>query len=613
MEKTDPAATAPAEGGAMTVFLPPGVHPALRGKPFFPCSADKRPAFDLLPKSPEGKPTWAPFRKRLATPEEMTRWKGHPGPWGMPCGALSGFVVLDFDVPEGPKLYEAKYDGAELPPTAMTPRGGYHALHAYQEGITVPNDVKLIPGLDVRSEGGYVIIPSAYQDGRTWTIPPDKPAPPLPIWFLSCLNKPTTPAGQVVGASDGLPAGVGQGERNQAAARHAGKYLGPPKWLTPEETFHLLRPWAAKCTPPLPEAELRSVIFSIARKEADKTPLIELVDSSELSRLAGTPREKIIDPFLSAGSKNILAGWQGSYKSTALLNMAVCIRNGLPLFGRFDCKQGRVLYIDRENNPELTNLRVEKIARGIRGAGGGITFQFPKEKPDLADKRVREAYIRTIEKEKIDLAIFDSFLCFFNLRNENDNTEVRGVLEQVSEIPARTGAAILFIDHAGKASPEKAKAGIRVTPRGASAKGDWADMVMTIEEREDEARKLRLIRFSKTRYNLPLPPMLLEVGTDLVFVPSGIDEICPVFTVRQTVDDKPGIGATELYTALMKATGCGKRTAITSTGRAVELGFIRRHGNTKPVNYYPAFIREIGDCTNNEDTESKEGKLLEYQ
>jgi hypothetical protein len=190
---------------------------------------------------------------------------------------------------------------------------------------------------------------------------------------------------------------------------------------------------------------------------------------------------------------------------------------------------------------------------------------------------------------------------------------VRGVLESVSEIPARTGAAILFIDHAGKASPEKAKAGIRVTPRGASAKGDWADTVMTIEEREDEARKLRLLRFSKTRYNLPMPPMLLEVGTNLVFVPSGVDEICPVFTVRQVVEDKPGIGATELYADLMKATGCGKRTAISSTSRAVDLGFIRRHGKTKPVNYYPAFISEIGDCTNNVDPKGEEEKLLEYQ
>jgi hypothetical protein len=135
---------------------------------------------------------------------------------------------------------------------------------------------------------------------------------------------------------------------------------------------------------------------------------------------------------------------------------------------------------------------------------------------------------------------------------------------------------------------------------------------MTLEEKDDEARKLRVLRFSKTRYNLPMPPMLLEVGTNLVFVPSGEDEICPVFTVRQKVDDTPGIGATELYAELMKATGCGKRTAITSTGRSVALGFIRREERGKFVDYYPAFSANE-DCTNNEEPESGGQKNLVYQ
>jgi len=529
----------------------------------------------------------------------------------MPCGSLSGFVVLDFDVPDGPALYESRYDGSELPPTAVTPKGGYHAFHSYPEGVPVSNGVKVLPGLDVRSEGGYVIIPSAYQDGRAWIAPPDKSAPALPDWFLSCLNKQTAPAEQAAGVPDGLPAGVGEGERNQAAAKLAGRYL--TKGLTAEETFQILRAWATRCTPPLPEAELRNVIFSIARKEQEKAPLIELVDSADLKKLAGPPRAKIVDPFLSAASKNIIAGWQGTFKSTLLLNVGVCIRNGLPLFGRFDCPQGSVLYVDRENTPEQTSNRVEKIAQGMHAARGGITFQFPKEKPDLADRRVREAYIRIIEKGKYDLVIYDSFLCFFNLRNENDNTEVRNVLELVGEIPAKTGAAILFIDHAGKPSPEKIKYGIKVTPRGASAKGDWADTVMTLEARKDEARELRLLQFSKTRYNLPMPPMLLEVGTNLVFAPSGVDEICPVFTVRTAVEDNPGISATLLYQTLMTLTGCGKVTAIKSTARTVNLGFIRRQGKTKPVNFYPAGLVQNEDCTNNEGAENDEVKTLGYQ
>jgi len=533
----------------------------------------------------------------------------------MPCGRLSGFAVLDFDPPEGVKLFERMYDGNELPPTAMTPRGGYHTLHAFDERIAVPNEVKIAPGLDIRSEGGYIVVPSAFQDGRVWIATPDKPAPPLPLWVLRLLGK--RQAGSLAppaeNASDGLPAGVKQGQRNQAATRLAGRYLA--KGLSVAETLAILRAWNRRNEPPLPDGELRSVVESIAKKEGRKGPVIELVDSSDLSRLEGPSEQKIVDPFIPRSSKTILAGLAGSYKTTLALNLAVCVRNGLPLFGRFSCAQGRVLYLDRENSAQLTKFRIDKISRGVRGLQGGIVFQFPKERPNLADPRVREAYIRIIEQQKIDLVIFDSFLCFVNLRNENDNTEVRNLLEQVSEIPARTGAAILFIDHAAKASPDKLKAGIRVTPRGASAKADWADVVITIEEREDEARKLRLIRFPKTRYNLPMPPLLVEVGPNLVFVPSGLEEVCPPFTVRQVVEDHPGICGNELYAELTKLTGCSRRTAISATNRTVTLGFIRRVVSGRVTNYHPVGAKvQSDDCTyNGEEQEAEEQKSLVCQ
>ncbi len=536
----------------------------------------------------------------------------------MPCGPVSGFVVLDFDGPEGRRLYEEKFgDGSTLPPTAMTPAGGYHAFFAHPNGDLakiLKNAVRILPGVDIRCHGGYVIIPSAYEDGRCWLQAPDIPAPELPEWIIEALRKQAAPQAAPGAASepDGLPPGVGQGERNATAARIAGRYLAPPKNLSPEEATTILVAWNRKNSPPLTDQEVRSVVFSIARKEREKGPVIELVDSADLGALTNETRKKIVDPFLPAGSKALLAAWQGNYKSTMMVNVAVAIRNGFPLFGRFDTTQGRVLYVDRENPPYLAKQRIEKISRGLGGAKGGIRFQFPKEKPDLAQPRVREAYIEVIEKEKIDLAIFDSFLCYFNLRNENDNTEVRNVLELVSEIPARTGAAILFIDHASKASPEKQKAGIKVTPRGAGAKGDWADLVMTLEERDDEARKLRVLRFPKTRFNVGMPGIVLEVRPDLVMMPSGDDEICPVFTVRQAVEDTPGIHAGRLYALLVSLTGCAERTAMRATARAVELQLIRREGKTKPVTFFPP-ISDKSNVTNPEGDEIGEEKPLVYQ
>ena len=600
----------------MTDFLPPGVHPALRGKPFFPCSADKRPAFDLLPKSTDGKPTWAPFRNRLATPEEVTRWKTHRGPWGMPCGALSGIVALDFDVPEGPKLYEDKYDGAELPPTAMTPKGGYHALHAYQEGITVPNDVKLLPGLDVRSEGGYVIIPSDFKDGRVWIVPPDKPAPPLPDWFLACLNKPPAPAAQVAGAPDGLPQGVPKGERNQAAAKHAGRYLA--KRLTAEETFQLLRHFAATCDPPFTEVELRAVVFSIARKEAEKSVPLEVIGAADLVQGSSEAQKMLIRPFFPAAGKGLLAGNSGTGKTLLAENLSYSLANEIPLFGRFDVSRGKVLYVDSESTTDLARARVRKIRSGLNVAHAGVSFIFPDKRLDLGKQRNNEDLCRLIDREKADLCILDSFLCFASLRNENDNTEVRSWLEEyISPIPKATGASVLILDHAAKASAERVKAGIGVTARGAGAKHDWADVVLTFEERKNELKFLRTLRFAKTRFCSPVPAMILEMDANLVFRPSGEDEICPIFTVRQTVEENPGIAAGSLYRLLSSATGASARTAMRSTARATELRMIRREEKGNRVMFHPPADKVTGDDTTlvtiSEGPEIEEVKLLEYQ
>lgn len=62
--------------------------------------------------------------------------------------------------------------------------------------------------------------------------------------------------------------GVSEGERNTAAAKLAGHYLG--KNLSKEETFDALKSWNERNTPPIEESELKSVLDSIAKRESIK-------------------------------------------------------------------------------------------------------------------------------------------------------------------------------------------------------------------------------------------------------------------------------------------------------------------------------------------------------
>ncbi len=521
---------------------------------------------------------WTEYQHRRAARDEREEWKKRfPGcNWGLVTGKVSGLVALDFDGEGGMALRKAKNVFGAVP-TNLTGKG-CHCLFRRPDR-EIRNGARLLPGLDVRGEGGYVVIPpSIHPSGKRyeWQVPPwmvDE-LPEIPEWVWPLVEKagsaPASPAR--VAHPDGLPPGVGKGARNQTTASLAGRYLN--KGLSAEETATVLLAWNRKNSPPLPDEEIRRVVFSIARREREKGPALEVMDGGELATADLAPPKMLIEPFFPEGGKAILAGPGGGLKSTLALNVAYCHAGGLPLFGQFHTTQGRAVYVDAENPQSLAKWRQAKITSGLHVPSAGVTFVFPPKKLDLAVQRNRDEICRIVDAKKATLIVLDSFLALCTLRNENDNTEVRNFLELLGEIPKATGASVLVLDHSGKPSAEKVRAGITMTPRGASAKHDWADLVMTFERRDHEARVLRVLRFQKTRFCAQPPALVLDMGTNLVFCASGDEETCPVFTVREVVAENPGIRASKLYAELRWKTGCSKPTAIQAVKRAETLGYV---------------------------------------
>lgn len=116
----------------------------------FPCGADKVPLID----------GWQ--QQATNDPAQIQAWQQHFGPrlthWGIPCGESNHIYVLDVDV-KGDNGFETVKD-RQLPATLAqrTPSGGAHYFFKYpNSGGTYPNRVKFLPGLDTRSDGGYVL------------------------------------------------------------------------------------------------------------------------------------------------------------------------------------------------------------------------------------------------------------------------------------------------------------------------------------------------------------------------------------------------------------------------------------------------------------------------
>jgi len=124
---------------------------------------------------------------------------------GLACGEETGVWVVDADV-KAPTDDQPGYDGFDtmrqlqelfgeaLPPTLgqKTPSGGYHWLFRWP-GKKVPNSAKkrLGPGLDVRGDGGYILVaPSVHPNGGRYAWDGDPASTPIaraPEWLLRLL------------------------------------------------------------------------------------------------------------------------------------------------------------------------------------------------------------------------------------------------------------------------------------------------------------------------------------------------------------------------------------------------------------------------------------------
>lgn len=193
-------------------------------------------------------------------------------------GTKSGFWVLDLDEKAGGPdwLREQEHERGQLPrtPQQLTGGGGEHILFALPDGVQIRNRVAIVPGVDVRGEGGYIVVaPSIHPTGRGyyWDVarhPLETPLAIAPEWLvkLAVRTAPevtTSPAEWV----QIIQKGTNEGSRNDSVARLAGHLLR--RGIDALVALELLQAWNARsCRPPLDEDEVIATVDSIARVEA---------------------------------------------------------------------------------------------------------------------------------------------------------------------------------------------------------------------------------------------------------------------------------------------------------------------------------------------------------
>ncbi len=155
---------------------------AKRGAPVFPCEpGGKRPlTYNGF---------WDATTETLRIRAWWSRWPS--ANVGVPTGQRSGLLVLDVDARGGfESLALLERKNGPLPETARarTGGGGVHVFFRYPAEETVRNSAGMLGiGLDVRGEGGYVVVPPSRTRGAYEWI--DRSPPAEPPWLLARLRE----------------------------------------------------------------------------------------------------------------------------------------------------------------------------------------------------------------------------------------------------------------------------------------------------------------------------------------------------------------------------------------------------------------------------------------
>jgi len=264
---------------------------ARRGRPVFPC----RHAPDKAPLTMHG------FKDASRDESRITgMWNSRKGASiGVPAGERSGFFVLDVD-----RLGALAELPGELPKTltVRTPRGGLHLYFEYAEGVT--NSSGSLPeGLDVRGEGGYVLVPpSPGYSGEVRAVIAEAPE-----WLLEMLRQSSggSPSASrqnsITGGTDGPT--IFDGVRHTTLTSIAGRvFTGDVGQL--EADLQAVN--EHRCEPPLAQVEITKMARWFIGKEpcgkrGDDPEVEEVLDHAGdfwyAELLRGGGRSKVRDVF----------------------------------------------------------------------------------------------------------------------------------------------------------------------------------------------------------------------------------------------------------------------------------------------------------------------------
>ncbi len=508
---------------------------------------DKRPAL----------PSWLEYQNRLPTDKELVEWFGNGTEKniGIVTGKISGIVAVDLDSNRAVEF--AKANNFPLSPLSKTGKG-YHIVYQYKDGVRNFQKRDDLPDIDLRGEGGYVVVESSiHPSGHQYRWVKGKGLDDIPIAELPEIILVRTPQDKT--PLKELYGGVDAGERNDSLARLVGSWVNDG--LSFEECLENAFLWNSKNSPPLSEKEVVRTIKSIFERhhrEQSNSPDIYsagLMDYSELEPITFLKRgsdlqmlecniEWCIEGLLPKQSITLLHGRGGIGKTWLSLVLADAICRGNEFMG-LSTQKMPVIFVDFENSLPVLVDRVRKI--GIEDV---FFWHSTNEiiRPIMLDDKGWKLYKKLPAGS---LLIFDT-LRASQRQDENDSQNMAFVMSRLKEL-RNEGFTILLLHHTVKSNDRKYK--------GSTAIFDLADHILSLhkvkktnldsEIDDDEEDSDCLYRFGtkdKTRYE-PFH-IFMAFDKDRGFLKASDPDDETLQAIHEILEEKGTLNTNQIFEAV---------------------------------------------------------------
>ncbi len=214
-------------------------------------------------------------------------------------------------------------------------------------------------------------------------------------------------------------------------------------------------------------------------------------------------QEYIVDRLVPAASITILSGQSRSFKTYTLLDMALCIASGKPLFEQFSTQETGVLIIDEENGERLLHKRLTQLH-----ATQNLPIYVSSFGGFHLDDNHIEQVLKFCAENNIGLIIIDALIRVHGA-DENSAKDMSKVFQKLRAFTKQDIAVLVTQHHRKMGTAGSMGAGNEM--RGSS------DILAAVDSHIAVSRKESFyLTFTqeKQRYDVELDPFQVKVSVD---------------------------------------------------------------------------------------------------